>query len=218
VNLVSGDAWSVGRDDDQAEAVVPLFLGVGEALGHVEIADGAVGDEHLVARDHVVPAVFHRLGPVAGHVGPGVRFRIGAGADLFPPADRGDVGLLLLLGAVSVDGLAAEGGGDDAGAVAHIHPGQLLGEHGQAQAAHARPAVGLGGPGGHQAVFRSPPDYLAVVFFFGVALPGHGGQFFLGEFIGHVTEHFHFFRQFEIHSSLLCRVSAATNPTPRRPI
>ena len=87
-------------------SVMPSWRASGSvfATRRMKSARGAVGDEGLRARDHVVVAVADRLGADAGDVGAGAGLGDPEAADLLA-LDAGDeVALLLLLGAEQVDG------------------------------------------------------------------------------------------------------------------
>ena len=87
VDLVARHTRGIRRNDDQAEAVVLLLIRVGDALGHHEVADSSIGDEHLVAVDNVIVAVLDCTRFIAGHISPGVGLCIRTGAYPLPAAD-----------------------------------------------------------------------------------------------------------------------------------
>ncbi len=122
VKLVANDTLRVSGNDDLAETVVLLFLRLRDALGHHEIADGPVGDEHLVSVDDKVLSVFHGPRLVSRHIGSGIGFGEGTGGHPFPSADGGNILFLLLFRSKVVDRLTAETGSDDIQSDSHVHP------------------------------------------------------------------------------------------------
>jgi hypothetical protein len=107
---------------------VSFLLRVGDALDHHDVANRSVGNEHLVAVDHIIAAVLDGPRPVSCHVRTGVGFRKGPGANGIPGADRRQIALLLFLRAVLEDGFAAEGRRHDTKANAHVDLGEFLRE------------------------------------------------------------------------------------------
>ncbi len=130
VNLVARHPFGVRRHDDQAEAVVLLLIGVGDALRDHEITYGAVRNEHFIAVDHVVGSVLDGPRLVARDIRSRIGFGVGAGAHLNALADRRQIGFFLLFRSVVEDGLAAEAGGHDIQADAHIDFGQFFRDDG----------------------------------------------------------------------------------------
>ena len=117
--------WGVAVDEEARDAVGAGFrIGLGEH--HVDVGDGAIGDEGLRP---VLVAVEHRRGAHGGDVRPSVRLGEAEGGEsvvlgLFHEVAR------LLLGAVQKDVAEGDEVRDEGVGVGGVNPGQLLEHHG----------------------------------------------------------------------------------------
>jgi len=200
VKLISRHALRVRRNNNQAEAVMLFFFGIGNALGHHKITNGAVGDEHFTAVNHIVFAVFDCPGFVTGNIGSGIRFGIGSGADLRALANRRQIRFFLFFRTVVQNGFAAETRSNNVQTDAHIHFGDLFRDDGIAQDAGAGTAVFFRNPRAHQTIFGRLDSDFRQVFFMFIALCGYRPDFRHSKLIGHLLQHLHLFRQFIIHA------------------
>ena len=106
-------------------------LGVGHGKDNDGAGHSAVGDEALGAVEHIVVTLQNSGGLLAGSVGAGVGLGQAESADLLAAEQVGQILHLLLLGAVLIDGGAAQrgvGGDDNTSGAADL--GQLLHAHG----------------------------------------------------------------------------------------
>ena len=104
VHFVGAEAGAVGFDKEAADAIVFVFnLGPDDG----DVGDVAGGDPHLFAVENVLVAGLARGG---GHAA-GIRAEAGLGeaeaAELLAAGERGEPGVLLLVGAEGVDGVHA---------------------------------------------------------------------------------------------------------------
>ena len=119
---------SVAVDEEARDAVGAGFrIGLGEH--HVDVGNGAVGDEGLRAVQNVLVTVEHRRGAHGRHV------RSGVGLGEAEGGEPVVLGLLhemarLLLGAVQKDVAEGDEVRDEGVSVSGVNPGQLLEYHG----------------------------------------------------------------------------------------
>ena len=183
-----------------AAALVGGNAGDGKDHEHVGVA--GVGDEDLGAvEDPVLPLlVQHGGGLLALGIGAGARLGQAERADPLAGAQLGQVILLLLLGAVLIDGSAAQGGvgGDDnAGGAADL--AHLLDGHDIGQNVRAGAAVLLGEIDAHHPQLRHLLDGFLGERLVLVHPLGQGLDFIFGEVTVHLAEHFLLSGKVQIH-------------------
>ena len=148
-------------------------LGVGHSEDDHGAGHSAVGDEALGAVEHIVVTLQNSGGLLAGGVGAGVGLGQAESADLLAAEQVGQILHLLLLGAVLIDGGAAQRGvgrHDNTSGAADL--GQLLNAHSVGQHIAAGAAVLLGEVDAHHAQLAHLLDGL------------HGEALFLIELLG----------------------------------
>ena len=179
--VVAGLLVSHGEDD--------------EGVGHI-----TVGDEALGAVQHIVIALQHGGGLLAGSVGTGVGLGQTEGADLAAGAQVGQILLLLLLSAVFINGGAAQrsmGGKDDRGGAADLC--QLFHCHSVSQGVRAGAAVLLGEVDAHHAQLGHLLDGFHGEAFFLIDLLSQGLDFGFRKLTVHFAEHLMLLAQNKIH-------------------
>ena len=202
--LTGGEAGEALLNDEGGDAVVALGL-VGHGEHHESIGHVAVGDEALAAVEDVVAVlVLDSSGLLAGSVGTGVGLSQTESADLAAAQQVGQVLPLLLLGAVLINGSAAQrgvSGNDNSSGAADL--GQLFHAHGIGQDVAAGAAVFLGEVNAHHAQLRHLLDGLHGEALFLIDLLSQRLDLVLGEFPVHLAEHLLLVCQMKIHDSIL---------------
>ena len=197
--LAHAEAGEAALHDEGGDALGALGL-VGHGEDHEDIGNIAVGDEDFGPVHHVVVAFQLGLGLALGGVGTRVGLGEGEGAHLMAGGQHGEVLLLLLLGAVGQDGVAAQavvGGHDVPGGGALL--AQLLDTDGGGQGVRAGAAVLLGHTHAHDAQVEQLLDVLPGVFAVQVGFGGDGLHFVFGELGHHLPDQLVLTAQIEIH-------------------
>ena len=202
--LTGGETGEALLNDEGGDAVVALGL-VGHGEHHESIGHVAVGDEALAAIEDIVAVlVLDSGGLLAGSVGTGVGLGQTERTDLAAAQQVGQVLPLLLLGAVLINGSAAQrgvSGNDNSSGAADL--GQLFHAHGIGQDVAAGAAVFLGEVNAHHAQLRHLLDGLHGEALFLIDLLSQRLDLVLGEFPVHLAEHLLLVCQMKIHDSIL---------------
>ena len=204
--LTNGEAGEGALHDEGGDAVV-AGLGVGHGEDDHGAGHSAVGDEALGAVEHVVVTLQHSGGLLAGSVGTGVGLGQTEGANLLAGQQVGQILHLLLLGAVLIDGGAAQRGvgrHDDAGGAADL--GQLLNAHSVGQHIAAGSAVLLGEVDAHHTQLAHLLHGLHGEALLLVQLLGQGLDFGLGKLAVHLADHLLLSSQMKIHFPVLLKL------------
>ena len=197
--LAHGEAGEAALHDERGDALGALGLvrhgKHPEHVGHI-----AVGDEDLAAVHHIVVTLQAGLGLALGGVGTGVGLRQRECAHLMAGGQHGQILLLLLLGTVGQNGVAAQ-------AVVRRHNvargcallRKLLHADRCGQRVCSRAAVLLGNAHAHHAQVEQLLDVLPGVLAGLVRLRCDGLHFVLSEFRHHLPDQLVLTAQIEIH-------------------
>ena len=202
--LAHGEALVSALHDERGQLLglaAPLLNDAGDGDDDEHVGIARVGDEDLGAVEHPVPVlILHGGGLLALSIGARPRLGESEGPDPLARAQLGQVLLLLLLGAVLKDGVAAQagvGGQDDGRGAAHL--GHLLHRHHVGQVIGPRPAVLLGQINAHHAQLGHLFDGLLRETLLLVHIRGDGLDLILREILEQLLEHCLLFGQFKIH-------------------
>src|SRR5690554_2809620 len=201
--LVAAEAGVVAFYDEGGDAFGAAFR-VGFGVDDVGVGVWPVGDPHFVAVEDVVVAFVAGVEFHGDDVGAGVGFRHGQGADVFAADEFGQVGLLLLFGAVAVDLVDAQVG---VGAVRRAYRGRGAADffHGHyvGQVAHARTAVLFADGDAQQAHVTQFAPQVHGEFVGAVDFLGPGGDFIGGEAVDLFTQAVEGFAKAEVEFAVL---------------
>ena len=195
--LAAHIAWLVGVDQEGGDAAV-LLLRVGHGEQHQVIRHRSAGDPGFAPIDHVVIAVAHRPAAHRARIRAGHGLGQRVGADGLAAGYRGQVLLLLRLGAVLEDAVAEQRvvHRHDR-AVGGVHLADLFQRQHVCQRVHACPAVFFGHFDAHEAHLAHLFDRLDGKFARFVELCGDRGDLFLGKVLCSLADHFVFLREGE---------------------
>jgi hypothetical protein len=121
-----GHARGVHVEEEVGDALVLGGSGIRPRQQHHPVRDVREGGPHLLAVDHVVLAVLDRAGLERCQVRARVGLRVALAPDLLAGEHLGRVALLLLLGAVGVDGGAGHADGENVEDGRRLGQGHLL--------------------------------------------------------------------------------------------
>ena len=138
--LVDLEPGRVAVDDEGRDALVALGRVAG-GEDHEEAGEAGVGDPGLLPVEHVVVAALFEFGAHARHVAAGAGLGGGVGGEDGIRGEHPEVLLLLRVVAGQLDRRERQRIGQHAGRDPGATPGELLGDHGVLELAHARTAV-----------------------------------------------------------------------------
>ncbi len=204
--LANREAGEILFYDKGRDAVVALGL-IGHGEHHERLGLSGIGNEALHAVEHIVVALQHGGGLLAGGISTGAGLGQTKSAQLTATEQIGQILHLLLLGAVGVNRITAKRGmGADNNGRGTAGLGNLLHAHGVGQVVRTGAAVLHGERDAQHAQLGQLRNGLLGETLLLVQLGGQGLDLVLCKFAIHLTEHLMLFRQRKIHVlfSLLC--------------